>query len=138
MSLHSGSCICGEVKYQLNSKILNVVNCHCNFCRSHTGAAFSTYVALPFASLEITEGREKLSIFEREAGKKHFCSICGTPIFNLNTRYPGTCMLYLGTLAKAHEITPAINIWCENKLGWVDTVSSIRSRDQGIGRRNKK
>lgn len=44
-------------------------------------------------------------------------------------------MLYLGTLAKAQEITPAINIWSESKLGWVDTVSSIRSTVQDIERR---
>lgn len=132
MDLHDGSCLCGEVKYKLNSEIMKVVNCHCNFCRSHSGAAFSTYAALPHASLEITKGQEKLSHFPMSDGKKHFCSQCGTPIFNLNKKYPGACMVYLGTLRKARDLTPTINVWCESKLAWVDTVSSIRSLAQGV------
>lgn len=69
MNLHNGSCFCGEVNYILNSEIMKVVNCHCNFCRSHSGAAFSSYAALPFASLEFTKGKEKLSAFQFGDGK---------------------------------------------------------------------
>lgn len=135
MSLHSGSCLCGEVNYKLNSEILNVVNCHCNFCRSHSGTAFSTYAALPYTSFEITKGEDKLGSFQAGEGKKHFCSVCGTPIFNLNNRYPGACMIYFGTLENAKVVAPMVNIWCESKLAWVDTVSSIPSREQGVERK---
>lgn len=117
---------------------MKVVNCHCNFCRSHSGAAFSSYAALPFASLEFTKGQEKLSAFRIGVGDgyKHFCSVCGTPIFNLNNKYPGVCMVYLGTIAQARDIIPMVNVWCESKLGWMDTVSSIHSLAQGIERKN--
>ena len=135
MNLHSGSCLCGEVNYKLNSAILKVVNCHCNYCRSHSGAAFSSYAALPFASLEFTKGQEKLNAFPIGDGKKHFCRECGTPIFNVNNKYPGACMVYLGTLEKARDIIPMVNVWCESKLGWVDTLSSIHSLAQGIERK---
>lgn len=136
MNTHSGSCLCGEVNYRLNSEIKKVVNCHCNFCRSHSGAAFTSYAALPYAALEITKGQEKLSSYQSGEGKKHFCSVCGTPIYNLNNKYPGASMIYLGTLAKARDITPTINVWCESKLGWVDNVSSIPSLAQGVERKN--
>lgn len=127
MDLHKGSCFCGEVDYRLNAEIKRVVNCHCHFCRSHSGAAFSTFVVVPFDSLEIAKGKEIISAFQFENGKKHFCGACGTPIFNVNKKYPGLCMIYLGTLEKAGDITPVVNIWCESKLGWVDTLSSIHS-----------
>ena len=127
-----GSCLCGEISYRLDSKILNVVNCHCDFCRSHSGAAFSTYAALPHASLQITRGEESLASFEAGEGKKHFCRICGTPIFNLNKKYPGACMIYLGTLQGAKDIRPRVNVWCENQWEWVGSLSSIRSLPQGI------
>jgi len=136
MKSRSGSCLCGEVNYILNSEIMKIVNCHCNFCRSHSGSAFSTYAALPYTSFDITKGQEKLSHFQTGDGNKHFCSVCGTPIFNLNKKYPGACMVYLGTLKTARDVTPTINVWCESKLGWVDTISSIRSLAQGIERNN--
>ncbi|MBY0577126.1 MAG: GFA family protein [Gallionellaceae bacterium] len=135
MDLHKGSCLCGEVNYKLDSEIKRVVNCHCNFCRSHSGAAFSTFAVVPFASLEIAKGKEKISAFQFGGGEKHFCGTCGTPIFNVNKKYPGLCMIYLGTLEKAGDITPAVNIWCESKLGWVDTLSSIHSLAQGPERK---
>lgn len=131
MESQKGSCFCGEIKYQINAKILNVVNCHCNFCRTHSGAAFSSYAVVLHKSLEMTEGKEKLSHFELGEGKKHFCSRCGTPIFNVNKRYPRVCMLYLGTLENARTIKPMLNVWCESQLPWVASLSSIKSVDQG-------
>ncbi len=134
MNHQNGSCYCGGVKYQLNSGILNVVNCHCNFCRSHSGGAFATYAALPYSAFEITSGKESLRSFQTGGGKKHFWGDCGTPIFNLNDKHPGACMVYLGTLEGARGIIPKVNVWCDSKLGWIDSVSSLPSIGQGIER----
>ncbi len=136
MSDLKGTCLCGEVNYTLTSEILNVVNCHCNFCRSHSGAAFSTYAALPYPSLEITHGKESLHSFKAMEGEKYFCSQCGTPIFNLNNKFPGACMVYFGTLESSGKISPKVNIWYESKLEWVESITSIQSVMQGIAREN--
>jgi len=127
-----GRCLCGEITYELSSDILNVVNCHCEFCRSHSGAAFSTYAVFPYRSLKITTGREKLGSYRADEGKKRFCTQCGTPLFNVNRKYSGLCMIYSGTLESSRNIVPAINVWCESKLEWVDRMPSIRSFDKGI------
>jgi len=132
MNKHKGSCHCGGIEYQLNSEIMKVVNCHCNFCRSHSGSAFSTYAALPYSSLEITSGKENLKVYHVKDAKKHFCSSCGTPMFNTNKKYPGACMIYLGTLKESKDIAPMVNVWCESKLSWLDSLSSVNSIEQGI------
>lgn len=132
MTVRTGSCVCGEITYRLNSDIGNIVNCHCSFCRSHSGAAFSSYVVLSHASLEITNGEESLSDYQVHGGKKHFCSQCGTPIFNLNDNYPGVCMMYLGTLDDPDSIVPKMNIWFENRLGWIEDIDAIRSMSKGV------
>jgi hypothetical protein len=132
MTKRSGSCVCSEIAYRINSDIKNIVNCHCSFCRSHSGAAFSSYATLPYVSLEITRGEESMSTYEVEGGKKYFCSQCGTPIFNLNEKYPGACMIYLGTLDDTSDITPKMNIWYENRLAWVDEIPNINSMSKGI------
>jgi hypothetical protein len=44
-------------------------------------------------------------------------------------------MVYIGTLEKVANLVPKINIWCENKLGWIDAISSISSTDQGVERK---
>ena len=127
-----GSCACGSIAYRLNSEIRNVVNCHCNMCRKHNGSAFSTYVALPFEAFEIIKGEDKLEKYRVHSGQKHFCSSCGTPMYNLNGKYPGACMVYFGTLEDSNEITPRINVWCESKLSWVENLATINGVPEGI------
>ena len=127
-----GSCGCGEVKYQLNSQIMNVVNCHCNMCKNHNGSAFSTYAALPLNSLEIVSGEEALKKYEIGNAIKHFCSECGSPIFNTNAKYPGAAMVYVGTLRSPSSYTPGVNVWCESQLPWVVGIAEINSLPQGV------
>jgi len=129
-----GSCRCGAIAYRVNGALLNVVNCHCHFCRSHTGAAFATYAVIKHSALEIEQKEQTLAIFAEGEAHKHFCARCGTPIFNLNPRYPGACMLYFGTLADAATLAPKANVWCESQLAWLDRMGELPAFPQGYER----
>ncbi len=135
MGSASGSCYCGNLSFTLQSEPKLIVNCHCNFCRSHTGSAFSSYVAYPLSSLELNAGKESMAEYSMESGTKHFCSNCGTPIYNVLKKNPQGCMVYLGTLDNMSDLIPRRNIWCESKLEWVYNISTIKSLEQGIGRK---
>lgn len=129
----AGSCGCGAVTFKLSSPPKKVVNCHCNFCRKHNGAAFSTYAVVAETDMEITAGQGHITAFEwYQNGHKHFCSRCGTPIYGKNARYPGLCMVQIGTIAADCELTPAANIYCESALDWVNDVAQIPSFEQGF------
>ena len=81
----SGSCFCNTVQFKLSGAPKAIVNCHCNFCRKHSGAAFSTHVVVLETALEITAGQDSISAFQfRENAHKHFCKKCGSPLFNKN------------------------------------------------------
>ena len=135
MKFKNGSCPCGNIKFKLKEEPKLTVNCHCNNCRSHTGSAFSTYVAFPLSSLELMNGKEYMSEYITDKGTKYFCKNCGTPIYNITKSNPDGCMIYLGVLENISDLTPRRNIWCESKLEWVNNISSIKSLEQGIGRR---
>jgi hypothetical protein len=134
----SGSCFCNAVKYKLNVTPKAVVNCHCNFCRKHSGAAFSTYAVVPEAALEITDGQHSISAFQiKENAHKHFCKQCGSPIYNKNERYQGLCMVYLGGISESTNIVPTANIYCESQLAWVPGIAEIRNFPRGIAKQAK-
>jgi len=126
-----GACKCGSIQFT-TSNSLQLVNCHCTLCRSINGTAFTSYVVTQLAELKLQSGEERLSAYSATNNAiKHFCSICGTPIYNSNaTKYPGLAMVYLGTLTDHVEMQPGLNIYCSSKLGWVDAVSSIHSFDE--------
>ena len=129
----SGSCYCNSVQFRLNVAPRAVVNCHCDFCRRHSGAAFSTYAVVPEAAFEISAGQDSISAFElKPDAYKHFCKRCGSPIFNKNARYPGLCMVYIGELAGSSAIVPTANIYCDSQLAWVPELAQIRNFAEAI------
>ena len=128
----SGSCYCNAVQFKLNCEPKAVVNCHCNFCRKHSGAAFSTFVVVPETALEIIAGQDSIVRFSFKAdAHKHFCKHCGSPVFNQNARYPGLRMIYLGVISEPRDFSPVANIYCESQLPWIRGVAGIRSFAQG-------
>ena len=127
-----GTCGCGSIEYVLNCEVMNIVNCHCNMCKRHNGTSFSTYAVLPCKDLEITKGNNLISRYIAGTGQKHFCKTCGTPIYNSNEKYPGACMVFLGTLKSPESYVPKVNVWCESKLPWVDHLAEIPGLEQGV------
>ena len=125
-----GSCKCGSVQFEAGAP-LHVVNCHCGLCRRMNGTAFTTYVVFESDRFAISQGAESVATFAAtERAQKQFCRRCGTPLFNRNApAYPGLMMVYLGALDEAAAITPRINIYCANKLGWTDALAMLPAFD---------
>ena len=42
--LTAGGCMCGAIRFKSEGAPLAVAHCHCEDCRSHTGAPVVTYV----------------------------------------------------------------------------------------------
>jgi len=130
----TGRCACGAIHYRITTRIRQAVNCHCSMCRRHNGAAFTSYAVLPGKYFELLDNRHKLTDYGfSERVHKHFCSICGTPLFNTNTRFPDYRMVFLGTLDQAGEVTPNANIFCSSQLGWVREIDAIPNFDEAFG-----
>lgn len=133
MATWSGQCCCGAVRYEIRGEVLQLVNCHCNLCRSMNGSAFSSYALVVAEDLAVVAGEELVSKYRIvNTATKHFCIRCGTPIFNTNPgRHPGTSMVYLGTLAGGRKLRPFVNVYCSDKLDWVTPNSDAINLPQG-------
>ena len=136
MEENKGSCGCGAVKYTLTSEVMNVVNCHCNMCKEHNGSPFSSYAALPHTALNIETGKELITKYQAGTAQKHFCKECGTPLYNTNEKYPGACMIFLGTIKNSTKYIPNVNVWCESQYSWVNELSKINNIEQGVPNKN--
>jgi hypothetical protein len=74
------SCRCGAVLISLTESLALAVNCHCELCRSINGAAFTTYVPVKASTVQITQGRQSVSMYRVTPGaERHWCRDCGTP-----------------------------------------------------------
>lgn len=76
----SGSCCCGEVKFELSAEPFMMGTCHCTRCRK-VGA--STIVFVRREDLKWLRGRDNIQIFEPVPPYKYgrcFCKTCGTSL----------------------------------------------------------
>ncbi|WP_334020158.1 GFA family protein [Alteromonas sp. S015] len=126
-----GSCNCKSISFTSSQQIKAFVNCHCNLCRKMNGSSFSTYVVVPENEFSIT-GQSLSSFKVSEHATKHFCTCCGTPIFNTNPKLAGLIIIHLGAIDSHLEINPAANIFCESQLEWVNKIKNLRCFDQGL------
>jgi hypothetical protein len=127
----TGSCFCKAVQYRITSAIPLAVNCHCNNCKKINGGAFSSLAVVKEKRLEITSGMASLATYQlNENLVKHFCGRCGSPIYNSNSRYPGRCMVALGSLDNPTVVTPSVNVHCENRLAWVILDDKLQNFEQ--------
>ena len=56
------------------------------------------------------------------------------PLYTAHHKYPGMYMVYYGSLSENFSVTPGFNIYCENKLPWVENITAIKSFDQSVER----
>lgn len=116
----TGSCLCGDVAYEVDSDPGAIVHCHCNTCRKTHGSAFSTVTNVPRDRFRWTRGENLLKGFESSPGKtRYFCSQCGSHIVAAREGR-STILLRMGCLDTAITDRPAMHIWRSDGASWYD------------------
>jgi hypothetical protein len=79
----TGGCLCGNVRYRVNSDHTQVFLCHCRQCQKAQGSAFVATVPVPAADFELLTGADTLTAFRASVDKaRYFCRVCGSPIYS--------------------------------------------------------
>jgi hypothetical protein len=77
----TGSCLCGNVAYEVTAEPGPIVHCHCVTCRKAHGSAFTTVTNVPRDRFRWTRGEGLLRGYESSPGKtRYFCTQCGSQI----------------------------------------------------------
>jgi len=79
-TMHSGSCLCGAVSFDVSSELPGPDACHCLQCRKHSGHYFAS-TDIPRAALTV-RGAERVTWFRSsEKVQRGFCATCGSSLF---------------------------------------------------------
>ena len=76
----TGGCLCGAVRYRIEGKLRDVVECHCAMCRKmhgHIGA----YSAVPKMALQMTDATGLRWYVSSDKARRGFCGTCGSSLF---------------------------------------------------------
>jgi hypothetical protein len=79
VSVVHGSCLCGDVRYEVDGPFEVMSHCQCSLCRKHHGAAFATFLSVPLSGFRWVAGESAVSTYQSSNyGKRTFCAKCGT------------------------------------------------------------
>lgn len=120
----TGSCLCGEVTYEISGQVGDIVHCHCQTCRKAHGAAFSSVAAVDDDNFTLFN-KVPLGCFESSEGKsRFFCSGCGTHLY---AKREGTqhIILRLGSLDDDPQSQEKEHIWVSQKASWYEINNDL-------------
>jgi hypothetical protein len=116
--IHSGSCLCGAVRYEAAGPLRPVIGCHCTQCRKQTGH-YMAATAAKLSNFKIIKDEGLRWYRSSERAERAFCQICGSTLF-----WQGTGRDYVaiaaGTLDGATGLAVAGHIFCADKGDYYD------------------
>ena len=123
----SGQCHCGSIKWTASLPHKVALNCHCNTCRSLSGADYSSWVVLPSEQFTLLSGDDLLTEYQAsEKFSKSFCSKCGSTVSCINDdKFPGHIYVAKGNITSEFDIPAEIQVFTKYKADWVTIDESI-------------
>lgn len=131
--MHTGSCLCGSIKYTINGELGPLSICHCSRCRKANGSAFLAAAEVDRNTLELDDPNGYLKAFESSPGVfRHFCGNCGSPLYSRRPGPPEVLRLRVGTLDTELGQTPQLHIFYADKADWHESGDSAPKFSQGL------
>jgi hypothetical protein len=78
--MHTGSCLCGAITFEIEGELGAVEGCHCVQCRKWTGH-FLAGTEVDRSALTISGKRHLKWFHSSDKARRGFCSECGSVLF---------------------------------------------------------
>ena len=122
-----GSCLCGDVEYEIDRLDSPITHCACRTCRKAHAAAFNTSAAVSRDHFRWRKGQESLKYHESSPGKRrYFCANCGSHLVAQRIGQPDL-ILRVATLDDDPGTKPVCEIWKSHEVSWLDYGPQIPS-----------
>lgn len=127
-----GTCLCGDVAFELEGAPLRVLNCHCSRCRRARSAAHATNVFYRAECFRWARGQAGVVDY-RLAGARFFatafCQRCGGELPRISTER-GVVVVPAGSLDTDPGMQPMAHIFVGSKAGWFDITDRLPQFDE--------
>jgi hypothetical protein len=115
----TGSCMCGNIRYECAAEPMFMGNCHCRDCQRSTGTAFAAAMLVPRNAVTIA-GEVKYYEVIGDSGatvERGFCPNCGSRLFSRRTN-PKLMGIMAGSLDNPSEFQPGMDLYTASAQPW--------------------
>ena len=117
--MYKGSCLCGKIRYRINSELRDFGYCHCRSCRKTSGSAHGANAGVARQHFDLSDPGGVLREYESSPGKyRTFCSNCGSPIFAYLVATRELVRVRLGTLDTPFDKRAKAHTFVGDKAPW--------------------
>ena len=122
-----GSCLCGEVAYEMSGKPVAMYQCHCRRCRKSRSSAHGANLFYKLDDFRWTRGEENVVDYKLPEAVRFgaaFCRKCGgsTPRVSLERRM---VVVPAGALDTDPGMRPMAHIFVGSKAPWFEITDNI-------------
>jgi hypothetical protein len=124
---HSGSCLCGAVRFEIEGDFEHFYLCHCEHCRKDTGSAHAANLFTSTAALRWLSGQDRVTVFNLPNTRhRHcFCSTCGSALPDL--QMSGALLkVPAGSLDTEVSLRPEAHLFFSSRANWDDGLENIQ------------
>lgn len=121
MTRLTGGCLCGHVRYEVETDNKALSLCHCTHCQKVSGGAFSVNLFVEQAGLRYVASEPAVYADTAESGRtlrRLFCPRCGSSLASQSEMFPGKVVLKAGSLDDTSGLEPKVQIWTRSKQSW--------------------
>lgn len=115
-----GSCLCGNVRFQIADQPHMTANCHCLSCQKTSGAGHAFHLMFKTDQVEIT-GTTKGYEWTADSGNQvttFFCPECGSSTHGQTSGFPGMITVRAAMLEQSDELTPQVSVYKKRLRNW--------------------
>jgi len=117
--MHTGSCLCGGVRFAVEDELQPIQLCYCAECRKAQGGPVASNIPVDAGAFRLLTGTDLLREFESSPGKQRvFCSRCGSPVFSRLTSRPEVLRIRAGLLEQPLPVRPSRHAFVADKANW--------------------
>ena len=133
--MYKGSCLCGQISYEIEGELSDFGYCHCRSCRKASGTAHGANAGLQRSSFKLSDTRGLLREYESSPGKfRAFCSNCGSPLYAYLSKTSNLIRIRLGTLDSAFTKHAKAHTFVSDKASWEEIGDDLPQFDEWASR----
>lgn len=132
----SGTCLCGQISFEITETPLGMMNCHCDRCKRSRSAAHATNLFVTSSGFRWRGGESYVRQYKLPEADRFgtaFCSNCGSLMPRASTGAE-TVNIPAGSLNGDPGIKPEAHIYTANKANWFQITDDLPQYEQGIQR----
>jgi hypothetical protein len=119
------SCLCGDVRWNVDAAPVALTHCHCGRCRKQHGTPFATHGMTPSAGFQLASEASVATWESSQGFARRFCKRCGSAV--PAAPRPGEAFVFLpaGNFDDDLAVRPSLHIFVASKAPWYEIPDSL-------------